>query len=357
MESANEPASRSCSNCGAQVPIGGAYCPNCGQRYTGGRVTVRQLFAEFADAVFNFDSKIFLTLRDLLIPGKLTEQYFLGRRKRYLAPIRLLFVGIIVYLATISYLAEDRLAAFFQQTSRERQQAAYQQLAEERLDTLRATVAADFPAASPAQAALDTLYERFAAEELPDSISNLPYIRFRGLWPVEMRTLKVAYKDMETLPADSLLNQYEVTDWKSRLVLAQTIKLLHESTNFTRYLLGQLTWMILLMMPALALLLKLLYVRRDFYYIEHLVFSFHYHAFAFLILSAGLLLDEATDSGFSPSSIAFLIVLIYLYLAMRRVYQQGRFKTFIKFLILNNGYLFLLTVFLIATLLVSALMF
>ncbi len=357
MEDAGENTYRSCPNCGHALPPAGEYCPHCGQKYTTGRVTVGQLFDELFEAVFNFDSKIFLTLRDLLAPGKLTEQYFLGRQKRYIPPIRLLFVSIIIHLATISWLAEEQLARFFQQSNRELQEAAYQQVAEERLDSLRRQLSETLEASPAARQAMDSLYRAFADDQLPDSLNALPYLRFEGARPLEATTLKVAYKDLETLSTDSLLNKYGVTDWKSRLVLTQSVKLLHESTNFTRYLLGQMTWMILLMMPALALLLKLLYIRRDFYYIEHLIFSFHYHAFAFLIMSVALILDEVWTMSLSLSGIAFLGILVYLFLAMRRVYRQGFFKTFLKFILLNNGYLVLLMTFLVVTLLVSALLY
>jgi len=355
--STDQNASRSCSNCGHALPSGGEYCPHCGQKYTTGRVTVGQLFSEFFEAVFNFDSKIFLTLRDLPVPGKLTEQFFLGRRQRYIPPIRLLFLSIIIHLATISWLAEEQLASLFQQSNRELQEAAYQQVAEERLDSLRRQLSGTLEASPAARQALDTLYEALADDQLPDSLNALPYLRFEGFLPLEATILKVAYKDLETLSTDSLLDKYSVSDWKSRLVLTQSVKLLHESTSFTRFLLGQMTWMILLMMPALALLLKVLYIRCDFYYIEHLVFSFHYHAFAFLIMSVALILDEIWEMSLSLTGIAFLGVLVYLFLAMRRVYRQGFFKTFLKFVLLNNGYLLLLLTFLVVTLLVSALLY
>lgn len=40
-----------------------------------------------------------------------------------------------------------------------------------------------------------------------------------------------------------------------------------------------------LLMPFFALMLKLLFVRRDPLYIDHLIFAFHYHSFLFLVLT------------------------------------------------------------------------
>ena len=110
--------------------------------------------------------------------------------------------------------------------------------------------------------------------------------------------------------------------------------------------------MSLLMMPALAFILMLLYARRDYFYVEHLIFSFHYHAFAFLIASPGYLLI----SVWGPSiAVSFGIILIYLFVAMRRVYKQGVIKTFIKYTALNYLYLFVFGFFITLMIIISAL--
>lgn len=116
---------------------------------------------------------------------------------------------------------------------------------------------------------------------------------------------------------------------------------------------GNLTWMTLLMMPTLAFILLILYARRDYYYVEHLIFSFHYHAFAFLIASPAYLMANRWPAGVG---LAFGIILIYLFLAMRKVYKQGIIKTSLKFMALNSLYLFVFTFFLIFMLVISALL-
>ena len=95
------------------------------------------------------------------------------------------------------------------------------------------------------------------------------------------------------------------------------------------------------MLPFVALMLKLLYVRRDFLYSEHLVFSLYYYNFLFLIWSAILLIKLLPWTGVL-TTIGMWWTLLWLPLAMKRVYNQGWWKTALKCLLLLLGGLILL---------------
>ena len=78
-----------CTNCGADAAD--VYCARCGEKQPGHHdLSV----AHFAHDVFHelghVDSKLFTTLRDLIAkPGFLTQEYFAGRKSRYIPPLRL----------------------------------------------------------------------------------------------------------------------------------------------------------------------------------------------------------------------------------------------------------------------------
>ncbi len=81
---------RICPNCGA--PAHGPYCYACGQSEKGMIRHLSEVMSEFADIVFNVDSRIFRSLWDLYLrPGYLTTEYLVGRRARYVTPFRLFF--------------------------------------------------------------------------------------------------------------------------------------------------------------------------------------------------------------------------------------------------------------------------
>jgi hypothetical protein len=75
------------------------YCPHCGEKQHRERnFSMRHVLAEAAEAFFHVDSKIFLSLRTLVRrPGKLTAEFFLGRRKPYMSPLQLFFVCNLIF--------------------------------------------------------------------------------------------------------------------------------------------------------------------------------------------------------------------------------------------------------------------
>ena len=78
-----------CTNCGnALVEI---YCAHCGEKQPSHHDrTVGHFAHEAVHELIHLDGKLFRTLKELmLMPGQLTAEYFAGRKKRYIAPIRL----------------------------------------------------------------------------------------------------------------------------------------------------------------------------------------------------------------------------------------------------------------------------
>jgi len=94
------------------------------------------------------------------------------------------------------------------------------------------------------------------------------------------------------------------------------------------------------LLPIFTLIVSLLYIRRKYNYTENLVFVFHIQTVFFLLLLIFLIVDRIvdTDIGILIFTLTFMI---YLYKAMRNFYQQGWFKTLIKYMLLNVAFLFL----------------
>jgi hypothetical protein len=93
-------------------------------------------------------------------------------------------------------------------------------------------------------------------------------------------------------------------------------------------------------LPALALAMKPMYRRPRRYYIEHLLFFLHNHAFGFLVFTLLMLVTR-----FAPRSIGHWAIFIvclyvpyYLFVSMRQVYGQGRWRTFAKLTVLALTY-------------------
>src|SRR5260370_11701212 len=95
--------------------------------------------------------------------------------------------------------------------------------------------------------------------------------------------------------------------------------------------------MMLCCIPLFALVLKLLYVRRKVFYIDHLIYALHIHSFAYL---ATILISLATiglNRVASGADVGWIIALLWIafaaqiFLSIRRVYRQGWFISVFKF--------------------------
>lgn len=97
-----------------------------------------------------------------------------------------------------------------------------------------------------------------------------------------------------------------------------------------------------LLLPAFALLLALFYWKNA-YYLDHLVFALHYHAFVFLDLTLLVLLGRPWVPTIVDRPLSILLIvwlLAYLPMALRRVYRGSRLKTFLKLAGLGVLYFF-----------------
>ncbi len=88
-------AAPACRNCGA--PAGGKYCPECGQETAPHPPTAREFLHEFVGHYVALEGALWRTLAKLARPGALTLEYFAGRRRRYVLPVRLYLTASIVF--------------------------------------------------------------------------------------------------------------------------------------------------------------------------------------------------------------------------------------------------------------------
>jgi hypothetical protein len=108
-------------------------------------------------------------------------------------------------------------------------------------------------------------------------------------------------------------------------------------------------------MPVLAVVMKLLYIRRKHFYIEHLVFLLHYHSAVFVFLIIYFVLLQWLPGWLAATLPAACI--LFLAAAMKVYYRQGWIKTIMKWLALLLSYTFLLVFFILMTVVVSLIIY
>lgn len=113
--------------------------------------------------------------------------------------------------------------------------------------------------------------------------------------------------------------------------------------------------MMFVIVPVFALLLKGLYGRQRRLYVEHLIFALHLHACWYVLFIFDVLMRPLAEPAVETAQLTILGVLalivliptqlaipVYLFMAMRYIYGESRFMTFLKFVVLNLGYALLL---------------
>jgi hypothetical protein len=151
-----QPHSPYCLNCHYPTAELDSFCPNCGQKNTDGKTTMHDLWHEFVHSWLHIDGKIFNTLFAVFNPGKLTEQFFKGRHKRYVHPVQLLFVigGLYILLAIVS---TKSVAKTIKTTLNGMRDQALQRKMIERMDT----ITTDLVLLNPkSEAFIDTIQNR-----------------------------------------------------------------------------------------------------------------------------------------------------------------------------------------------------
>lgn len=94
------------------------------------------------------------------------------------------------------------------------------------------------------------------------------------------------------------------------------------------------------LLPIFTLIVSLLYIRRKYNYTENLVFVFHVQTVFFLLLLIFMIIGRIMHRDWF-TWIFLTVFLLYLYKAMRNFYEQGRFKTIVKFILLNTSFFIL----------------
>lgn len=318
-KSSRKTPDRPCLNCGDATV--GNFCPACGQRKVDVRISLRRMLREAMDDQFSLNSTLPRTLGTLLFrPGRLTSDYVQGRMARYIPPFRLYLVSSLLFFVALSFVADPHELAMHEDGDDYRDSVRVARIADSvLLAHARSTGEDTLPLATAVSKARQTPPPgdiHFGPD--PEQVPAL---------------LKPVARRMKATEA-------RLNAMSRREALRTLIAEVEENAPIG----------VFVMMPLFALILKLLYVRHKRFYVEHFVFALHTHAFAFLTGTVVLLLDHDRVEG-----VVLVWLLVYLFLALKRVYGQGIIRTFVHYVALGIAYSFLMIIGVGATVLMTAL--
>lgn len=344
---------KNCNNCNSSIKEDDLFCHHCGQKYRRGKPTLWMILGEFASSLFNIDSKAYQSLIGIFKPGKLTNAFIDGRLKSFTPPIRVFIVSSVFLVAVLS--ASNN-------TIEERNEndlyiyEMHRSAVMEEIKEFKPNLAELFDD-SVSLAVVDTIINKFdGGDEFPKLVELINSDEDDDPWSFDT-SREVPVIDIFRLSEDSLFQKYDIKGYFYKRFARQQIKNHKDGDSLAQFLISRITIQALVMMPIVALILKLLYWRREQYFVDHFVFSLHYHSFVFLLLGLSFLLCFLFDLDIVILLPALLLILLYLFLAMKQVYKQSVGKTILKFLLLNLIYLFVITGFGVFAILFSFLTF
>jgi hypothetical protein len=335
-------SSPDCLNCGSRLK--GQYCGSCGQRSRSRLISLWELISDAFGDLFELDSRLWQTLVPLMIrPGLLTHDYLQGRRARYMPPFRMYLVLSVLFFVVAFFDPREELGLLFEpppETTTE-ESTGVEPADEAASDEEAATEAVD-----KAQEVLDEL----AAEgviiggDLPENLK------------IDENGFRFTFDDDETeVNGDCNVDASDIEEmprWLARRLTVERLQRICERTRLDNgralvdNLLDNIPAALIVLLPLMAFVLKALYPLSKRYYVEHLLFFVHFHAFFFLILSLQILFMRLSVLLHIPEAIAIVSIVVasfyvpvYLFVAMRRVYGQGRIITVLKYIVLIIAYL------------------
>ena len=343
-----------CENCGAQLT--GNYCAQCGQAAVDYRRSFRHVVADVLESFLHWDSKFFTTIALLVLkPWRLTNAFLAGKRVRYVNPLRLYLLASILFFFAVNYGAKGLRFEPGKLSAKDR--------AELEAD-LKST---DLPPA--ARQELEGLLRESspAPASSPSTNTPLPVASTSPNAPSATASPKTDKQQREYGKIGErpfmVFDEAKSTTPFERWIEARAKEKMGEHGTkmglFIATLFSNLPYMMLCCIPLFAFVLKILYLRRHIFYIDHLIYALHIHTFFYtgvmLIVLATVGLNRAAPGPIAGWVIALLWIafVVQIFLSIRRVYRQGWFISVFKFLFGGFVYFVVLAVALAATFFVT----
>tara|TARA_B100000809_G_C15127076_1_gene526727 strand:+ start:1095 stop:2000 length:906 start_codon:yes stop_codon:yes gene_type:complete len=295
-----------CENCKQQLRKKSNYCSSCGQKNIS-ELNVKFVFGEFFQAIFNVDSKLFLSLKYLVFrPGFLTKEYIEGKRVSYLPPIRIYLVLSFLFFFLISVFDFDEKTKLNSSIS----------------EIEKAGV--DFT---------------LGGKDVFVSTKEFKRMQYDGTLKENLDSLTLEMTQIETF----------VTQ---KLVLAEL-----DGKGFIDVLRDQLSLFLLLFLPFFALLYGAVFSSSQRGIVGNLIFNLHLNSFVIFMLllnlCVGLNIGSNDVVNYIWETMLVLYVQYYIIKAIMVFYERKWWSALYKYILLLVGYTLLGVVFFTAVFLAS----
>jgi Protein of unknown function (DUF3667) len=310
-----------CPNCA--YPVTDHYCGRCGQAVDTHRRSVVHLLHDLVKDVASFDSRILRTARALLFePGELAVAFREGRTQGYVPAVRLyLFVSLVFFLT----LSATRIAIV----------QFVPIVTPQKIVVLHGHTYAVTPDGNSVE--VSPALDDGKPHDIVTMGHTVYFAREGALHPnVPADAIKNMERRFEAAEADAGGSKWA---WMIDVARRTNRELATNPAALTGALTAWIPRVLFLLLPLFALVLAAFYWRwrRQFYLVDHLVFSLGFHTFGFVLLLAAAGLAQILP-GALVARLTMGVLGLYLILAMRRFYGQSWSRTAVKFIAVSAVY-------------------
>lgn len=300
-----------CRNCG--TPLQGKYCHVCGQSAISGvQRTVGNIAFGFLDSMFSVDNKAFVTIKYLLVyPGKLSKEYVAGRVNSYVHPSKLFWFISILFFTLLTYTV-DLDKVIVNNNAHKNNLAGVDSVVNEKGSKAKLT------------------------NNFKDSLKR---------------------NDVQPINADIKCDTVS-TDLSSDFHDIINVDDVIDKKDFMSQLITYAPYVMFLLIPFFALLLYIFFRKKAHFYVDHLIFSVHYHAFIFTFYGLCILFYMLYPQLNPTSKLLLGVPFVYFIIALYNFYHPRKrallIKPFIICFIYLIGFLIILIFFLIIITVISS---
>ena len=330
METENNTDVILCQNCENEHKIEFKFCPHCGQQ-TKEDLTVGVLFYNTISNYFSFDARFLRSFIPLMFkPGFIAKKFVRGKRLTYLHPAQYyLFVSVIFF-----FLLSFKVREYSQAADKALQQTFDVQKKQDVNLKLIDT-------AEVARLSENLQQSKVVTGMSPEEIATLDSLMVEGAnipLNTDFNMFGIDGKGLDSLIATGATEKEQLAYIGMKEDAGFFAKLFHrqrlrfhknKGVGIVQAFFDTIPIALFILLPIFAMIMKLLFWRKG-RFAHHLVFSFYYFSFLFVVLGIILGVNYIFDV---PDWIDFLVLLstsFYLWFSMRNFYEQGYFVTFIK---------------------------
>ena len=373
---------KTCLNCDNTISSTDTYCSVCGQKASFPKLNFTNIVKDFLSNLFNVENKIWNTLKNIWVPGKLTSEYVAGKRHNYYNPLRI-FLVVLFLLFTLVVIHLNKSIEGINEFKEESLENIWENKMKQKFDSLSIT----YPVLN------DTIFRQSLFDDnsksIPASVldkkNQLELIRIvrqeNSQDPIRNREIldsivklqgTYRYSFGENNPIDtvsipgissdynfsgSTVNNIDMNDFfslspeqlkekhgkggYSDFMLVQGQKIIKDLQSSIVFGVSNGTWAIILQVLLMGILFKLLYIRRGYLYAEHIIFHTYGHT-RFLLVGLLFLVLALVLPLMNYLGIFFWLWLlagsISLFAGMKAYYKQSKRKTFVKWVMSLFGY-------------------